>query len=172
MTLPMETDIHIRKAVPADAERLVELIKEVEDSGLMLFEPGERKTKPEQLKKRLEGMDEHSVILTAEEGRSLHGYLFAIGDALMRKRHTVYVAIGIREGQRGKGIGTQLFKTLELWAREKNLRRIELTVIEHNEPAVALYQKMGFEIEGIKQDSLYIKGEYVNEYYMAKILSE
>nr|WP_316046203.1 hypothetical protein [Planococcus glaciei] len=47
----METDIHIRKAVPADAERLVELIKEVEDSGLMLFEPGERKTKPEQLKK-------------------------------------------------------------------------------------------------------------------------
>ncbi|WKA52327.1 GNAT family N-acetyltransferase [Planococcus liqunii] len=168
----METDIHIRKAVPADAEKLVELIKEVEDSGLMLFEPGERKTKPEQLEKRLQGMDAHSVIFIAEEGSSLHGYLFVIGDALMRKRHTVYVAIGIREGQRGKGIGAQLFKALELWAREKNLRRIELTVIEHNEAAVALYQKMGYEIEGIKKDSLYIKGEYVNEYYMARILSE
>lgn len=167
----METDLRIRRAVPADAGRLVELIKEVEDSGLMLFEPGERKTKPEQLEKRLEGMDAHSVILTAEEGGALQGYLFAIGDALMRKRHTVYVAIGIREGQRGKGIGTQLFKALELWAREKNLRRIELTVIEHNKAAVALYQKMGFEIEGIKKDSLYINDGYVNEYYMAKIIN-
>ena len=29
---------------------------------------------------------------------------------------------------------------------------------------------MGFEIEGLKRRSLKVKGTYVNEYYMAKIL--
>jgi hypothetical protein len=29
---------------------------------------------------------------------------------------------------------------------------------------------MGFEIEGVKRRSLKVKGAYVNEYYMAKIL--
>ena len=29
---------------------------------------------------------------------------------------------------------------------------------------------MGFEIEGLKRRSLKVKGRYVNEYYMAKIL--
>ncbi|WP_224075707.1 GNAT family N-acetyltransferase [Planococcus chinensis] len=167
----METEIRIRKAAAADAEKLVELMKEVEDSGFMLFEPGERKTVPEQFKKRIEGLDGHSAIFLAEENGVLQGYLFAIGDALLRKRYSAYVAIGIREGQRGKGIGTKLFRALEQWAREKELRRIELTVLEHNAAGLALYQKMGFEIEGIKKDSLYINGEYVNEYYMAKIMS-
>lgn len=36
MTLPKETKIHIRKAMEADAEMLIELMKEVEDSGFML----------------------------------------------------------------------------------------------------------------------------------------
>ena len=171
MIVPMETEIQIRKAVPADAEKLVELMKRVEDSGFMLFEPGERKTAPEQFKKRIEGLDRHSAIMLAEENGVLMGYLFAMGDSLARKQHSVYAAIGVREGQRGKGIGTKLFQALEQWAKEKELHRIELTVIEQNEAGVALYQKMGFEIEGIKKDSLYINGNYVNEYYMAKILS-
>jgi len=29
---------------------------------------------------------------------------------------------------------------------------------------------MGFEKEGIKKDSLLVNGEYVDEYYMAKLL--
>ena len=39
-----------------------------------------------------------------------------------------------------------------------------------NERGTGLYRKMGFEIEGLKRRSLNIKGTYVNEYYMAKIL--
>jgi RimJ/RimL family protein N-acetyltransferase len=41
----------------------------------------------------------------------------------------------------------------------------------YNEAALALYRKMGFEIEGKKRHSLLINNTYVDEYWMAKLLS-
>jgi hypothetical protein len=35
----------------------------------------------------------------------------------------------------------------------------------------SLHQKMAFQIEGIKKDSLLVDGVYVDEYYMGKILT-
>lgn len=45
-----------------------------------------------------------------------------------------------------------------------------MTVMTHNEVGIALYRKRGFEIEGVKRDSIYIEGQYRDEYYMAKLL--
>lgn len=47
--------------------------------------------------------------------------------------------------------------------------RLELSVMTHNQAALALYIKNGFEIEGTKRKSLIIDGEWVDEYYMSKI---
>jgi len=60
---------------------------------------------------------------------------------------------------------------LERWAKKNNLHRLELTVMAHNEAALALYKKMGFEIEGRKKHTLFINGSFVDEYCMAKLLS-
>ncbi|GAE36015.1 acetyltransferase [Halalkalibacter akibai JCM 9157] len=51
-----------------------------------------------------------------------------------------------------------------------DIHRLELTVVTRNEIGISLYQKMGFEIEGRKRDSLLINSEYVDEYYMSKLL--
>jgi RimJ/RimL family protein N-acetyltransferase len=59
---------------------------------------------------------------------------------------------------------------MEDWARRVGLHRLELTVMPHNERAIALYQKRGFSIEGEISHSLYIDGEYVDEFLMAKIV--
>jgi RimJ/RimL family protein N-acetyltransferase len=40
----------------------------------------------------------------------------------------------------------------------------------HNSGAIALYKKMGFEIEGTKNHSLIVDGMYIDEYYMAKLV--
>ncbi|KHF26789.1 putative acetyltransferase YhhY [Anoxybacillus sp. BCO1] len=64
-----------------------------------------------------------------------------------------------------------LLTELERWAREKGVHRLELTVVIDNAPAISLYQKMGFEQEGVKRHSLNINGRYVDEYCMAKLLS-
>lgn len=55
------------------------------------------------------------------------------------------------------------------WAEEKNITRLELTVICENEVAKRLYTNSGFEIEGIKRKSVCVDGECLDEYYMARV---
>ncbi|MNE64686.1 putative acetyltransferase YhhY [compost metagenome] len=71
----------------------------------------------------------------------------------------------------GMGIGSGLFQEMEAWARTADIVRLELTVMTHNERGIALYKKFGFAIEGIKKKSLNIGGEWVDEYYMSKIIA-
>lgn len=158
-----------------DAERFVHIIKQVEsESQYMLYESGERMMDPEQQEKRIAAMKEagNSTILVAEEKNELIGYLIALGGNARRNKHAVYVVIGILSQYRGIGIGTKLFKHLEDWAANHNIHRLELSVITSNEAGLQLYKKMGFEIEGTKRHSLYIDGEFVDEYYMSKLLVE
>ncbi|WP_422123328.1 GNAT family N-acetyltransferase [Planococcus sp. X10-3] len=161
----------IRHAKAEDAEKLIELIKDAESSGFMMFEPGERKINAEALSRRIQSIesDPTSTILLAEKDEDLLGYLFVIGNTPQRTLHSVYLAIGISEKSRGKGVGTKLFERLDEWASENKIRRLELTVMVNNRAGLALYQKMGFIIEGIKKNSLKVDGEYIDEYYMAKV---
>jgi RimJ/RimL family protein N-acetyltransferase len=78
--------------------------------------------------------------------------------------------IGILSKGQSKGFGSQMFDQLMEWASTQNINRLELTVMCHNEGALALYKKFGFEVEGTKRHSLFIDGNYVDEYYMAKLL--
>lgn len=163
----------IREIGLDDAEKLANLMKQVEyDAQYMLFESGERNIKPEQLDKMIEVMksNSNSTILVAEINNELVGYLIAKGDNANRKRHSVYLVIGILTQYRGMGLGTKLFEELEEWANEHNIHRLELTVVTRNDAGVQLYKKAGFDIEGTKRHALYIDGEFVDEYYMSKLL--
>ncbi len=163
----------IRQIETADAEQFIQLVQQVErEAAYMLFEPGERNTPVEQLRERIKAVaqDEHSAIFLAEKENHLAGYLMAIGGNANRNRHTIYLVVGVLDEYRGQGIGTKLFEQLEKWATEQSVRRMELTVVTRNEAGLALYKKRGFEIEGTKRDSLLIHGEYLDEYYMAKLL--
>lgn len=163
----------IRQIEVNDAEELSKLIGKVEsESPYMLFEAGEREISSERQRQRIESIkqEDHSEIFVAEENNKLIGYLFAIGGQANRTKYSAYIVIGILNQYRGQGIGTKLFMELEEWALNQKIHRLELTVITKNEVGVVLYKKMGFEIEGIKRDSLYIDGEFVDEYYMSKLI--
>lgn len=163
----------IRAINSNDAECFVHLIKQVEsESQYMLYESGERMMDPEQQEKRIAAMKDagNSTIFVVEENKELIGYLIALGGNARRNKHSVYVVIGILSQYRGMGIGTKLFKHLEDWAADHHIHRLELSVITSNKAGVQLYKKLGFEIEGTKRHSLYINGEFVDEYYMSKLL--
>jgi RimJ/RimL family protein N-acetyltransferase len=163
----------IRQINTTDAAAFVQLVQQVErEAEYMLFEPEERNISVEQQRKRIEAIEqeEHAAIFLAENAHHLTGYLMAVGGGASRNRHTVYLVIGILAEYRGQGIGTKLFRQLEKWAMTHGIHRMELTAVTSNEPGLALYRKIGFEIEGTKKDSLQINDEYVDEYYMAKLL--
>lgn len=163
----------IRKAEERDTENFAKLIQEVESStDFMLFGPGERKFNPDAQRKMIKTLtsEENSTILLAEAASGLAGYTIAKGGSAARNKHSAYLVVGIKEGHRGTGVGTRLFEELISWGREIKLHRLELTVMSENKAGIALYKKMGFEIEGTKKQSLLVHGQYKDEYYMGKIL--
>lgn len=163
----------IRKASTTDAKKLANLIKEVEkNSKYILWESGEREVQAESQVEMIKSIQasENSTIFVAEKEQDLVGYLFAIGGKARRNKHSVYIVVGILQAKRGQGIGTKLFYRLDRWARDRNIRRLELTVVTKNDTALSLYRKAGFEIEGTKRHSLLIGDEFMDEYYMAKLL--
>ncbi|MBT2683402.1 GNAT family N-acetyltransferase [Bacillus sp. ISL-37] len=165
--------MNIRHAEERDTDDFAQLIHEVESTtNFMLFGPGERKFNPEAQRKMIQTLrtEENSNIFLAEAYSGLAGYLIAKGGSASRTKHTAYLVIGIMSGFRGSGIGTRLFEELFSWGKEVRIHRLELTVMTENKAGIALYRKMGFEIEGTKKDSLLVDGQYKDEFYMSRIL--
>jgi ribosomal protein S18 acetylase RimI-like enzyme len=56
---------------------------------------------------------------------------------------------------RKRGIARQLIAAAELWAKQRNLRRVMVEVQSKNAPAVRIVQKLGFEFCGYN-DQYYV----------------
>jgi len=70
-----------------------------------------------------------------------------------------------------QGIGSKLMEgVLDLAENWLNLKRIELTVYTDNEPAIHLYKKYGFAIEGTFHNYALREGSYVDAHAMAKVI--
>lgn len=163
----------IRQAVQGDGQALLDLFLRLDnESSFMMLEPGERLTTAAQVEEMLAAFDRdgHSAVLVAEdETAGIVGHLTVEGGPYSRIRHSAYVVAGVRGDFGGRGIGGLLFTALEEWRDRTSVSRLELTVMVHNERALKLYRRHGFEIEGVKKKSLLVDGHYVDEYYMAKI---
>lgn len=89
-----------------------------------------------------------------------------------RRRHVGAIGISVHDEWQGKGIGTAMMRAgLDLADNWLNLTRLELEVFADNEPAIRLYERFGFEREGILRQHAFRDGQYVDSYMMARLLS-
>jgi L-phenylalanine/L-methionine N-acetyltransferase len=89
---------------------------------------------------------------------------------LPRRRDCGWVGMAVHDDFQGRGVGTHLMRALlELADGWYGLRRVELTVWTDNHPAVRLYEKFGFVIEGTARQYALRAGDYVDAYYMARL---
>ena len=163
----------IRQIWEADAAAFLDLQKRLdEETRFMLCEPGERRTTVRIQRRRIQETlaEDNSTIFVAEHDGALVGYLGAYGGQFRRIRHRAQIVIGILAAFTGQGLGTRLFAALESWARAQGLHRLELTVMTHNRAALALYRKMGFQVEGRRRHAIRLGDAYVDEYAMARLL--
>lgn len=165
--------MNIRKIQKEDAESLFEMQFELDkETKYMLYEPNERPRNLNAIKNNVDSaLNGTNLLLVAEENKEVVGFFIGRRGQGTRVKHTVYIAVGIRAAYRGQGIGSEFFRQLDLWAKENSITRLELTVVTENEIAINLYKKNGFEIEGIKKNSMIIDGKYADEYYMGKLLN-
>ena len=84
------------------------------------------------------------------------------------------VSIAIGEVKRwGKSYGYEAMQlTLRFAFDELNLHRVQLTVFSYNERAIALYEKLGFQREGVHREHLQRDGKRYDMYLYGLLRSE
>lgn len=166
------TPVRIRAATPADGAALLELELALDrETSFMLISRGERRETAEDVGAQLERVAaaENSTVLLAEDRARLLGYVEAEGGRYRRNRHCAHVVIGVRAAASGRGVGTALLDELSAWAARHGVERLELTVVAHNERAIALYRRCGYDVEGTRRAAVRLEGSYVDELFMARL---
>lgn len=94
----------------------------------------------------------------------LYGLISLTGIDQLNQCAELHIMIGDKKN-RGKGIGTFAVKEMLYHAfYNLNLHRIELTSLATNNISHKLYEKCGFQKEGIKRKAVFKKGEYIDMY--------
>ncbi|MES2073812.1 MAG: GNAT family protein [Pseudomonadota bacterium] len=81
--------------------------------------------------------------------------------------HIGVLGIGLLPQARRQGLGQQLMQAAIAQAWENGLTRIELIVRTDNHGAKHLYEKLGFQVEGIQRKANCVDGKYFDTYAMA-----
>ncbi len=82
--------------------------------------------------------------------------------------HRCELGMGVRRDLRRLGLASRLLAHANAWAGAQGLRWIDLQVLSANEPAVALYRREGFLMQGGRPDMYVIDGQSLGEIWMAR----
>jgi len=85
------------------------------------------------------------LLAAADADDRLIGELSASG----RRAGPAEIGMSVAAEWRGRGVGTALMGACVDWGRERGLHKLSLQVWPHNEAALRLYEKFGFEREGL-----------------------
>lgn len=109
-------------------------------------------------------------VLVATDNGALIGFV-ALSQGLFEKnRHACSLMTGVLHDYWRQGVASALLERALAWVAQRGITRIELTVMEGNAAAIRLYEKFGFETEGVKRAALMVNGRAVNEICMARIM--
>jgi putative acetyltransferase len=166
MDTPPPPDLLIRAACPQDAEAVAELMNL---SGFRYNTLRLPYNRPDEIRRRLEAaVADDRTLLAFSDGK-----MVASGDLRRfagRRAHAGTLGMGVHDAWRGRGIGTALLAELiNLADRWLGLRRLELTVYVDNVPALALYRRFGFAIEGTHRGYAFRDGALADAYTMARL---
>lgn len=115
-------------------------------------------------------MQPRNLFLVAMADNKIVGFSRCEGNTLKRLAHKVEFGVCVLRAYWGFAIGTNLLKESISWADWVGVSKITLTVLESNHKAIALYERMGFEVEGIlKRDKLLSDGHYYNTIVMGRL---
>ncbi|RLQ89894.1 GNAT family N-acetyltransferase [Planomicrobium sp. Y74] len=163
----------IRSAAIADAKSLSEVRLQVDGETENLDrEPGEAYIDEAGFKRIIEedAASSRNLFLVAEADGRIVGFSRCEGNSLKRTAHQVEFGVGVLKAYWGYGIGKNLLKESIDWAEANHVRKMTLKVLETNKKAILLYEKCGFEVEGIlKEDKLLKDGKYYNTVLMGRI---
>ena len=126
----------------------------------------------ESLAKKLKGIkDKNIVYFVVEADGKVRGRAWVGRKEMGIQDHIGNLVIHLSSELRGKGLGDKLIKEIIKEAKKiLKIKMITLGVMAANKPAVGLYKKNGFIINGELKKGLNHHGKLVDEFLMVKYL--
>ncbi|HNP23618.1 MAG TPA: GNAT family protein [Panacibacter sp.] len=155
----------IRKATAADFNYLYKLYMHPQVNPFLLYEMMDANS----FKPIFDELLSKGVKYVFEYGGEPIG-MFKLIPLQYRNAHIAYLGgVAIDPAFAGRGYGFTMLTEAIAYAKAIGLLRVELSVATGNQKAIALYEKAGFEKEGVFKKFSYLKSEdrYVDEAFMA-----
>ena len=160
----------IRMAVPDDAERITDFVNLVGSEKRFVLRERATWTIEEERKTLAAADGIGSIFLVAEVAGRLSGVLDIARGRSPKNTHVAEFGMACHPDCRRVGLGTALIGRAIDWARLAGVRKVNLEVFATNKGAVALYRRLGFEVEGRRKREFLIEGREVDGLLMARWL--
>lgn len=100
--------------------------------------------------------DDSAIVFIAIDGDALIGWIWCHGIDRVAGKRLHIAEVAVLKDYRNCGVGKELLKAVEIFAKEKNYKTIDLLVTANNVNAVSFYKKHSFSTERImmKKDLL------------------
>jgi RimJ/RimL family protein N-acetyltransferase len=160
----------VRRAVPGDAATLVELARTIgaEPEGWLITDGDWRTASEERRYLRAVRRHPHAAVFVAEGPEGIIGRLSVARDPHPASDHVADLGLMVAKDRRRQGVGRALMEAAERWAQEVGVRKLELHVFPHNTAAIALYETLGYEREGLRRAHYRRTGGFLDAILMAK----
>jgi RimJ/RimL family protein N-acetyltransferase len=167
------SEFRVRLAGAGDAGELVVLAGTIaaEPPGWLLADA--RWRSPGDERRYIRALHKHpdAALFVAEADGLLVGRLSVMRDPHPSSAHVADLGLMVAATHRRRGIGLALMIAAEAWAGRAKVTKLELHVFPHNEAAIALYEKLGYEREGFRaRHYRRPDGRFVDAILMAKLL--
>lgn len=110
------------------------------------------------------------LFLVAKSESGIMGTLTFNRYSRAETRHSGDFGMSVHPDHRRKGVGSRLITELEEWAQANGLSKIELQVWSNNIPALCLYEKLGYETEGVRKGAILRDGDCHDSILMGKFI--
>ncbi|WP_413699615.1 GNAT family N-acetyltransferase [Psychromonas sp. KJ10-10] len=112
------------------------------------------------------------LVFRCQATGDLIGYAGISSISVLNRSGEYFILIGNKQYW-GKGIATEVTKRITDYGfKTLGLHRIELTAFVNNQSAIRAYAKAGYKHEGIKRQSGYRNGQFLDKVQMATLCHE
>lgn len=170
------TEITLRPEIDSDLEPTWEMFSSLSDETLSYLPQGFTRERVEGWFKEI-NYDKALPILgfvDTEEGSRMVASATLVFQEEEIYIHKATFGISVHDDYQNKGLGYILTEYMLEIAESRGLKKVELTVVTHNSRAIHLYEKFGFEKEGLVRLDHWntTLRQYGESYNMGKILTQ
>ena len=153
----------------SDAEKFVNFYdKLIRETDYLLPTVEESAKTVEQQENSIKKCGDYKQVFVAVDNNAIIGFMGVSRCPMSKVKHIADFAIGVLSDYRRKGVASNLLSFAENWLKEKGVKRVEMTVIAENKPAISCYEKNGFKHEGTRAKSISMNGKFYDELFMSK----